>query len=169
MDNAIPCDAQAVPAAEGEPLVGPFTEAVSAVFSEMASAGAAVQAVYRQPSSRTVGELSALLRLRSVGEAALVLSCPRPTARALAERVLSGVTEPLDDGMIGDCLGELANVIAGQAKALLAGTPHHFTFSPPTIVTGVGKEVGKAGDEGSLVIVFGSEVGEFALQLCADL
>jgi chemotaxis protein CheX len=149
--------------------VEPFAAAVAAVFAEMAGCSAIVGSVRREARCRTVGEVSAVLRLKSAGEAALVLSCPRPTARALAERVLAGVSEPLDEGMIADCVGELANVIAGQAKALLAGTPNHFTFSPPTVVAGAAQEVGVKDDEGSVVILFGSELGEFALQLCASL
>jgi chemotaxis protein CheX len=152
-----------------EQLVAPLSAAVSAVLAEMAGAEAVVQSVYRQPLCHTTGEVSAVLRLALVADAVLVLSCPKPTAQALAQRVLAGVPQPLDDSMIGDCVGELANVIAGQAKALLAGTPHHFTFSPPTILAGAGLEISVESPSGGFVIGFQSDAGEFALQFAGEL
>jgi chemotaxis protein CheX len=169
LDSPNPDDTEAVLPEVRAQLLEPFLTAVSSVLAEMAGCGVAVQAVYRQARSRTRGELSAVLRLHFTTAAALVLSCPRPTARALAERVLAGTVERLDDALIGDCLGELGNVIAGQAKALLAGTPHHFTFATPTLVTGAGQEVGVRAGQGCFVLAFHSDVGAFALQLCADL
>jgi chemotaxis protein CheX len=84
---------------------------------------------------------------------------------SLAGRALAGVTEELTEDIVRDCLGEIANVVAGQAKALLAGTPYHFTFSTPTVVAGGGHEGGATPGGGYLVVLFGSDVGDFALQL----
>ena len=39
----------------------------------------------------------------------------------------------LTDEMIDDVAGEFANVIAGQAKTILKGTPYHFTLSTPVV------------------------------------
>src|SRR5262245_56499445 len=77
------------------------------------------------------GELAAIVELTSAAVGALVVSFPRPTAEALARRMLTSVTEPLDDSLIQDCVGEMANVVAGQAKAMLADGPYRFDFSVP--------------------------------------
>jgi CheY-specific phosphatase CheX len=39
----------------------------------------------------------------------------------------------LSDEIIHDVVGELANVIAGQAKTMLKGTPYHFALSIPVV------------------------------------
>jgi CheY-specific phosphatase CheX len=75
------------------------------------------------------------------------------------------VAEQLDPAMVADCMGEIANIIAGQAKALLHGTPNHFVFSTPTVTLGEQKMVFKD-KMTSLVIAFECEQGPFALQLC---
>ncbi len=62
-------------------------------------------------------------------------------------------------------MGEITNVIAGQAKALLHGTPHHFSFSPP-VVTGPSAGLKLPENMDSLVLAFDSDVGGCALQLC---
>ena len=66
-------------------------------------------------------------------------------------------------GMVRDCMGEVANVVAGQAKALLVGTPSHFTLSTPSRPA-----AGAAGRDGTggWVIRFDSDAGEFTVHVC---
>ena len=63
-------------------------------------------------------------------------------------------------------MGELANVIAGQAKTLLAETPYQLLLATPTGLSGPGLDVGARSDFASLVVVFGSDAGDFALEVC---
>ena len=65
-------------------------------------------------------------------------------------------------------MGELANVIAGQAKTLLAETPYQLLLGTPTILSGQDLEVGSRPDAGGLVVVFGTDLGDFALQVCVN-
>ncbi len=118
-----------------------------------------------EPPGRTGGDLWAVVRFPTGPFAALVLRCSAPTAGALARRVLTEVAAEPDEALIRDCLGEVANIIAGQAKALLAGTPFQFTFSPPQVGSSAGREVEWQNDRPSLGAVFTSDLGEMALQL----
>ena len=79
-----------------------------------------------------LGDIAAVLTLTSA-PGAMVLGFPEQTASALAGRILSGVTAVIDGQLIRDCVGEIANVIVGQAKAMLAGTSYHFAFSVPNV------------------------------------
>ena len=139
----------------------PFVAAVLLTLREMAGVEATTQEASRATGPDGFGDLSAVLRLSGIGEGYLILSFPNQTARLLAVRVLNGAA-PLDDDLIRDCAGEVANVVTGQAKALLAGTPNPFTFSTPTVV--VGPPVVPAGEW--WVVGFVSEVGPFRLHLC---
>src|SRR4051812_12669340 len=65
------------------------------------------------------------------GQGRLVLSFPGRTAATLARRILAEAAVDADAMMVQDCMGEVANVVAGQAKALLVGSPSHFTLSTP--------------------------------------
>jgi CheY-specific phosphatase CheX len=89
-----------------------------------------------------------------------MMDFPEATAAALARRVLAEAAVELSTEMIRDCMGEVANVVAGQAKALLFGTPFHFTLSTPTVLAGHAPVAG-----GSQVVVFDSDVGEFAARI----
>src|SRR5438128_10810943 len=73
--------------------------------------------------------LAAIRLLRPVpGTMTLVLT--PDTATQLAARYLPEGTQ-LSNEMIDDVAGEFANVIAGQAKTILKGTPYHFAMTTP--------------------------------------
>lgn len=145
----------------GDELIGPFAEAVAISLREMAGVEAVVRGAAPATGADGFGDVSAVLRLSTGGEGYMVLSMPVATATELAARILADVGEP-DDAMVRDCAGEMANVIAGQAKTMFVGSPHHFTFSTPRVASG---DPGlPPGDR--WVATFVSEVGEFSLHLC---
>jgi chemotaxis protein CheX len=150
-------------------LAEPLVTAACLALRECAGTEAVVRAVSWETLARTRADVTAVLRLRGAAEGALTLSCPLPTAAALAGRMLNEVTQDPDEALVRDCLGELANVIAGQAKALLAGTPRHFTFSPPAVGTGADAESWPRPGSACLAIAFDSDVGDIALRLFQDL
>lgn len=116
---------------------------------------AGVEAVRRGRGAGVAG-VAAALRLE-IGEGWwAALAFPDASAAALARRVLAGIADEPDAALVRDCVAELLNVTAGQAKTLLYGTAHHFTFATPTTPPemAVGDGVG-----------FESECGTFSLYL----
>jgi chemotaxis protein CheX len=161
-------DAQPVSPEIRELLVEPFIAAANLTLGELAQIEPIVQSVCRTPQPRTLGNISAVLGLSTEPGELLVLSLPSATAAALAGRVLAEVTPSPDDDLVRDCMGELANVIAGQAKTLLAETPYQLVLATPSIYSGSGAEIAPPPDIGCLVVVFASELGDFALQICLN-
>ncbi len=160
--------AQPVSAEIRDKLVEPFILATRTVLGEMASADVVVRAVCQNPDDRAAGDLAVMLRLTSATLALLVLSFPTRTAAALARRMLADVAAEIDEPLIRECIGEIGNVVAGQAKALLASTPYHYTFSLPEVVDDV-INFQPASKPNCLVIDFNGEQGEFALNLFLKL
>jgi chemotaxis protein CheX len=161
-------DAQPVSPAVREGLLEPFIAAAALTLTELAQVEPVVRSMYVTAIPRTLGDISALLPLSTDQGEVLVLSFPAATAAALAGRVLAEVNPNPEDELIGDCIGELANVIAGQAKTLLAETPYQLLLGTPSVLSGAGVDVGSPPDIGSLVVVFGSDAGDFALQVCLN-
>jgi chemotaxis protein CheX len=148
-----------------EKVVEPFIAALCVALGEMANTEVVVRAVYRKRIDQTLTDLTAVVEFLSATEEALVLHFPEQTAAALAGRILAGVKQEVEESLVRDCVGEIANVVAGQAKALLAGTPHRLTFSLPRVVVGAGHELRPGQDLDCLIVTFQSEVGDFAMQL----
>ena len=61
------------------------------------------------------------------------------------------------------------NVIAGQSKTMLFGTPYHFLLTPPVIVMGAGRAIPHSEGTKCLVAEFASDVGEVVMQVCLRL
>ena len=127
---------------------------------------AGIEAVVRDSGPPTgaddLASVCAVIRLTGPGgDGRLVLSLPTQTATELTQKILAGTTGGVTADLIRDCMGEVANVIAGQAKALLVGTPSHFTLSTPEVRAG-----GAADGFEGWSIRFESDCGPFVVLLC---
>jgi chemotaxis protein CheX len=79
------------------------------------------------------------------------------------------MTEEPDEDMIRDCVGELANVTAGQTRGKLTNTPYAFSMTTPTVISGMGHEIRHKPGMPVLAVAFRSDCGNFAMQLCVSL
>jgi chemotaxis protein CheX len=150
-------------------LLGPFCEAAITTLREMAGIEIALRSTYQKTGYRMFGDISAVLGLLGRSEGSLVLSFPEPTAEAIVKRILSQAEEELSPGIVRDCIGEISNVIAGQARGQLVGTPYEFALSTPTVISGTNHEIRHKPGAPCLVVAFSSELGDFALQLCMSI
>ncbi|MGL4553360.1 MAG: chemotaxis protein CheX [Gemmataceae bacterium] len=107
--------------------------------------------------------VAAVLPLTTTGPGFLALVLPAAQAAALTARGLRGAA-PASGEWCADFLGETANVIAGQAKTLLVGTPAHYTFGTPAVAEGVGGLAAGPGQDG-MWMTFESEIGPFAVRV----
>lgn len=163
----------------GQPVVGeihllePFIAATRAAVGEMAATEVGVRGMVRKSMQQALGDIAAVIGLSkgsSPSEASpgsLVLGFPQSTAAALARRILTGVSTDVDQKLIRDCMGEIANVVAGQAKAMLAETSYRFAFSLPPAIMDANEFRPPQGLD-CLVVVFTSDYGQFVMQLFLD-
>ncbi|VTR95770.1 : CheX [Gemmata massiliana] len=143
-------------------LVATLHEAVTGALRALGDVEVSVREVRDTFALEGFAEMSAVLKVTTqAGEGYFVLSVTEPTATALAKLVLAGVVPEPDTGMVRDCLGEIVNVVAGQAKTLLFGTPIHFVLGTPTVVTGAPM----LAPPERVLVTFASEFGEFALHV----
>lgn len=84
----------------------------------------------RELAAETVVFATISLRRALPGTMTLVMAAS--AAAQLARRYLPEGTS-LTPELIDDVVGEFANVMAGQAKTILKGTPYHFTLSTPEV------------------------------------
>ena len=144
-------------------LVEAFTEAVPAALYEMAGVEAVVCPTPSAGANDVRADVVAAIDLAMAsGSGRVELCLPQPTAVELASRVLAGAVDRVTADLVRDCLGEVVNVVAGHAKALLVGRPSHFMLSTPVV-----KENGPVGRSPSSLIRFKSNVGAFDVLVSA--
>ena len=166
MDDLERPDARPVPDEIRGEILDPFIAATCSTLAEMVQTTAEARAVYATATPHPSGDISVVLDLTPTPGAMLVLDFPGPTASALADRVLAEAGGAADDTLVRDCMGEITNVIAGQAKAMLHGTPYRFAFSTPKILPGRDPMRGPDRGREFLVVDFASDAGDFTLRLC---
>src|SRR5436190_21938258 len=115
-------------------VLEPFVTAVATAFRESAGMDVTVGTVVQSTDPELLSGDSVFLRLEAEISGWLVLCVPSAIAAKLARRVLGEAVNEVDADIIQDCLAELLNVIAGQAKALTFGSPWHFSLSTPTAI-----------------------------------
>jgi len=94
---------------------------------------------------------------RKTSPSHLVVSMDQASARRFADRAFVEVGVVPDQSLLGDCVAEFANLIAGRAKALTSGTPEHFLLGLPTLES---PPLGK-----HLVAILAGEIGEVVVAL----
>lgn len=143
---------------------GAFTTATITALQELAG----LEAFAETPSEvlefpcHEVILASVELRRDNPGRLLIVLSID--TASHLAARYLPQDT-PLSDEIVADVIGEFANVIAGQGKSILKGTPYHFSLSIPRVARS--KRPGEWQNPVSgLIASLSCDLGQLSLALC---
>jgi CheY-specific phosphatase CheX len=104
------------------------------------AAAAAVQTAFEEmcqtpvvpgPVAESTNEIVAVIALKRTPPGKLCLAFPAAVLETLARRYLP--EEPPSEELFRDAAGEFANVVAGQLKTCLKGTPFHFDLSTPTV------------------------------------
>jgi CheY-specific phosphatase CheX len=149
-------------AATRDRLVEALIEAARTAVGDIAGLEVVFNAIERTPPPRTPGDIVTVVDLHLPAAARLMLTFPAATAEALARRMLFGATQNIDEELIKDCAAETANVLAGQAKALLSDASLSMTFSLPRNIAETQFELLTRPD---LVLAFASELGPFRVEL----
>lgn len=154
--------------AQHRAIIDPLLKAALLTMHEMAGLEVSPGAPAYRCTKHMTGDISAVIGLISTTQGSIVLTMSERTAVALAKRILPASDEELSVELIRDCVGEIANVIAGQTKGLLSKTEHRFAISTPTIICGTSHAVTHRNTAQCLMMTFNSDVGVFSLQLCLD-
>lgn len=150
-------------------LLAPFITATEQAFAEMAATEVKVRTVYRKSGYRMFGDISSVIGLLGDSEGSMVISFPNKVALGVARLLLQSVPGEPTEELMRDCIGELANVIAGQARSMVEKSRFPFSISTPTVIAGAGHEIRHKPGSPCLVVAFESGLGEFALQICSNL
>jgi len=137
-------------------LTDALVAAVSTAIGEMAGVNVGAHLLDAMIASSSFADITVAVELQSSKLASIAFNFPAHTATALAERILSGTQVQVSNDLTMDCLCEFANVVTGQVKTLLAGTPYDFTFFVPTIA-----DAGWRLHTEQTVVIFESEIGRF--------
>src|SRR5262245_20697228 len=112
-------------------MIEAFVAATTTAFQELTNTEIAAREPFALDRLLTQ-DVNATVVLRHEPPGRLILSFPLTVLEALVRRYLDGNVS-LTSELLDDAAGEFANVIAGQAKTMLKGTPEHYWLSTPVV------------------------------------
>lgn len=142
--------------------LNPFITATIETFSTMVKTEAKPGRVHLKAGNGLSYDVSGIIGLSGGAQGSVALSFPKESAEAIARSFIDQA-EITPEAMV-DCVGELANIIAGAAKRGLA--QHKISISLPTVVTGAGHGINGPVDTVNMVVPFECGLGRFDLAIC---
>ncbi len=122
--------------------------------------------IFLKDDYKMMGDISGVMELNGAASGSVVVSMPSRLACLVVGNMLG---EPPAEELtqdVRDAVGEIINMISGQAKASLVKTKYHFTISIPSVVTGPGHEIAHQKGTPNIVVLFEGSGFDFALQVC---
>lgn len=121
-------------------LINPFITATVTAMETMAFAKPKRNKVYLKTDNVLVGDISGIMGLSGDVSGSIIVSFLKETACKLVGNMVGAQYDTINDE-VKDGVQEVVNLIAGQAKNLLADTNYYFAVSIPTCIVGSNHQV----------------------------
>lgn len=147
--------------------INPFIASVKNVFQMMVATDVNVGRPFViSPQAEPNADVSAVIGLSGDAVGCVVLTFSMDTAIKAAER-FAGIelTERHPD--FGDAIGELANMVAGQAKAKLDGL--NVSISLPSVIIGREHVISQSRQSPRLALPCDADIGRFHVEVAMEV
>ena len=142
-------------------FINPFLQATVKVLTTMANLTPKPGKPSIKDNELAKGDITGIIGLTGHAEGSMSVSFSESCAIALVNNMIGEQFEEMTDE-VADAVGELTNMISGDARAQLEKMGYHFTAAIPTIVRGKNHTVKHIATGGPTVqIPFMTESGKF--------
>jgi chemotaxis protein CheX len=142
-------------------LVLPFVNSARTVLSTMARITSTIGCPYLKNDLTIRHDVSGIIAFTGGIEGTVVIGFQLGVAKFVVN-ALSGTDVAPSDPYFADCVGELANMIAGSAKKHLNAAA---SISVPTVIIGTGHTTARVNGVPCVVIPCSTPAGDFAVEV----
>lgn len=146
-------------------LAKPFVQATINVLSSMTGLSPVPGKPYVKKTDKAQGDVSAIVGITGCKSGAVALSFSQSCAIALVKGMLGDAIEDIIADT-RDAVGEITNMISGQARATLSEMGLPLQGSTPSIVFGANHLLSFPGQVTTVAIPFETDYGAFTLEFC---
>lgn len=148
-------------------IARPFIKATLDILNTMAGISATAGTPYVKKNSLAKGDVSAIVGVTGDKKGTIAVSFTRPCAIALVRGMLGDdIQDVLQDTQ--DAVGEVANMVSGQARAQLVDLGLTLQGATPTVIVGDGHTIRHISTSPVIAIPFTSSGGEFTVEFCFE-
>ena len=145
-------------------FINPFIESTLRSLEMMASISAEKVGLSVKEDLITTYDISAIIGITGDTSGSIILSFPVELACRIASNMLMEEITTLDRN-VEDAIGEIGNIVVGDARRLLIQDGFSLSISVPTVVVGKGHKISRSGDVPCIAIPFRTETGEFEVNV----
>jgi chemotaxis protein CheX len=142
-------------------LIMPFVNSTMNVFTTMVKIKPVIATPRLKDDSGTTYDVSGVIGFSGEVIGSVVISFQMETARQMVNALVGGEVEPGSPDFV-DAVGEVANMIAGNAKKDLGVVAN---IAVPTVVIGPGHTIGRMREVPCVLIPCTTSVGDFAVEV----
>ncbi|NVM22663.1 MAG: chemotaxis protein CheX [Desulfobacterales bacterium] len=148
-------------------LINPFINATLNVLETMAFIKARAGKPYLKNDHMASGDVSGVIGL--IGEVSGTISCSftEKSILAIVSNMLGEEMKEMNDE-IKDAVGEIANMISGQARRELEEMGRPLEAAIPTVIMGKNHSITHMTISPIMAIPFSTEHGEFTIEVCFE-
>ena len=145
-------------------IVNPFLAAAMHVLKTMAQVDAKPGKPFLKKDDLAIGDVSAIIGVTGAARGSMALVFTEQCIKDIVSNLLGEPFTELNDD-VRDAVGELTNMICGDARRRLAEVGFVLQAGIPTIIGGKGHSVGHIANGPRLAVPFETSCGSFMLEV----
>lgn len=145
-------------------FINPFIESTLRSLDMMAGIAAEKSGLAIKEDLITTFDISSIIGITGEVTGSIIISVPAGLACKIASNMLMEEVVALDQ-RVEDAIGEIGNIVVGDARRILIQDGHQVSISVPTVVVGKGHKISRTGDIPCIAIPFQTPHGEFEVNV----
>ena len=148
-------------------LINPFIDATMYVLETLASTKATAGKPYVKKNGAAQGDISGVIGLSGEARGTISVSFSEKCIAGIVSKMFGEEITGVDDE-VKDAVGEITNMISGQARQRLAQEGRILKGGVPTVVVGKNHSITHITNRPVIAIPFESQYGGFSIEVCIE-
>lgn len=148
-------------------LINPFIEATLHVLSSLAFTKARAGKPYLKKDSLAQGDVSGIVGLTGETSGTLSVSFSEQSILAIVSSMFGEPIKEINDE-VKDAVGEILNIVSGQARQKLEMKGRLLKGAIPTVITGKNHTISHITRHPIIAIPFDTDNGKFTIEVCLE-
>lgn len=148
-------------------LINPFINATYHVLSTMAFTQCKVGKPYLKKDDKAKGDVSGVIGITGDRNGTIAVTFDQGSILKIVSNMFGEEMTELNHE-VADAVGELLNMISGQARRELETAGRLFHAAIPTVISGQGHSVTHYTDGPKIAIPFSTDGGVFTIEVCLE-
>ena len=148
-------------------LINPFIDATLHVLETMASTKAQAGKPYLKKDQVARGDVSSVIGLAGEATGMMSVTFTEKSILAIVSNMFGEEMRELNEE-VQDAVGEIGNMISGQARQKLEECGRSLQAAIPTVIIGKNHSITRVTKAPVIAIPFSTENGDFTIEVCFE-